>query len=520
MPFLRRFTGLQSINTLLQIEGVVIEEIIPTILRLLTGGFAVNIGEWLKGTYNVTTQIASDDDLSPFGKYLQVAAGENDIIPDNGNGFIAISGKPFRQLAIVRVDMRVGALTQVDVGTVDVELNNPTAADITVTMPAGTRIGTAAAVPTSAELFAVDQDTVFVVPALGSQIKTVNVFTVKKTGALVLAATGLFVESGFATAVGLTATSPVPTHTQLTHLTADTIVSRYTTALAATLGSTNPNASIVVTWAARTEDVAGQTDDIGIRRALVTNAATASANGRGRIPVVRPPVGTTKAVAIAAATIGVGALRDERQVYAYPHVTQFIPEAASTRTVGFDAAVVVLMNNLEPFENVGQTTSLLTWITAFEGGIGADNFVMADYIAFKAAGVCAARFDPDIGRWVAQSDATTDLTLTNLKRRRTADFIGDSLALIDAQFTKQLMTLDRRQSRATLWHEFFEGLLSKENPPAQKIAAFFIDERSGNTQVRLDKGIHTLKAQVKTLPSFDVLDIQIEVGEEVDVQTS
>ena len=78
-------------------------------------------------------------------------------------------------------------------------------------------------------------------------------------------------------------------------------------------------------------------------------------------------------------------------------------------------------------------------------------FVLGDYIAFRAAGIAAIRRSPEIAEFVFQSGVTSIdpvlfPQLRNIKRRRMADFIQDSMAAIALRFNKLPGTTERFDS--------------------------------------------------------------------------
>ena len=141
-----------------------------------------------------------------------------------------------------------------------------------------------------------------------------------------------------------------------------------------------------------------------------------------------------------------------------------------------------------------------------------------DYKQFRAKGICALRIDRTAGA-IFQSGITTSLTSgeKNIARRRMADFIEDSLALNLNGFSKQPLTNALKDSSVAEVDSFLNGLLSPNNPPAQRISGYLVDDVSGNTPELEAQGIFVILAKARTTPSADFILIQAHVGESVVV---
>lgn len=284
---------------------------------------------------------------------------------------------------------------------------------------------------------------------------------------------------------------------------------------------------INITWSARQSNAC--------RRGLRSNAITASANGLlGRIACIRPPLGTTKQLAVSLVSEpGPGAYRSDRVVYNYPGFSTFVPQigllglaggagftANGNVDVGADGFCASIMSQLAPEENPAQTTDFLSAVVGLESSPNAQGFGINDYIAFKAAGVCAARIDQGVAGFqsgVTCVDPITQLPLKNIARRRMADFIEDSMALSLKDFGKKLSTVRRRVAIVGEIKGFLAGLLSLQNPSSQRIAGYLVDAKSGNTPTTLAQGIYRVKISVRTLSSLDSIVLESLIGEQVDV---
>lgn len=302
----------------------------------------------------------------------------------------------------------------------------------------------------------------------------------------------------------------------------------YLTSIAAVNINEEPANDANILWAARTST--------NIRASLNTQANNHSANGTGCSAVVAPGLDTQSlAAAIAATDPGVGANRSERVDYCWPGVRTFVPEAAGISLSGADGTQVtdgtlddrwdgwmaVLLSNLNPELNPGQSASpvpaLLSPILAFQRG--APSLGLSEYIRLRASGVAAPKMDLSTG-FILQSGVTSSLVSgqTSIKRRRMADFIEDSLAQALNQFTKQLLTNALKDQITAETNAFLSDLLSPENPSAQRIAAYQVDPKSGNTPTLLGQGIFVLIVNVQLLPSADFIVLQASIGETVVIQ--
>jgi hypothetical protein len=141
-----------------------------------------------------------------------------------------------------------------------------------------------------------------------------------------------------------------------------------------------------------------------------------------------------------------------------------------------------------------------------------------EYISMRQNGIVGLRNDPDVG-FIWQSGITTSLTSgeKNMNRRRMADFLEDSMAKALSKFSKLPLTKDLEDSMLGECDSFLTGLLSVNNPPAQRIAGYGLDDKSGNTPDTEAKGIWVIIAKVRTLATADDILLQVQAGEGVDV---
>lgn len=312
-------------------------------------------------------------------------------------------------------------------------------------------------------------------------------------------------------------------------LTDSQIDAAYVNALTSTLDLNSVAAHVNIAYSARQSNT--------VRNAMRTNALTASANGcYGRMAIIRPPLGTTKQAAqLVNATPGVGAYRDQRVVYTWPQANTFVPIIGQVGTagglgftstgnvdVGADGFLASIMSQLPPEENPGQETPFTTAISSLETSANAQGLLITDYISLKNAGVCALRFDSGVAIFqsgVTSVDPNVYPSLTRISRRRMADYIQDSVALLAKSFGKRLSTYQRRKALASEIRSFMAQLLNSGNPNGgQRIGGYTVDDVTGNTPTTLAMGLFRIILNVQTLPSLDSIVIQTTIGEQVQVQ--
>lgn len=309
-----------------------------------------------------------------------------------------------------------------------------------------------------------------------------------------------------------------------------TIDALYQAALDATVSNLSPVSDINIIWCARTSST--------IRTALKTNALNASAGGVGRMAIIRPELDVqTTTAATSGSSPGVGAVRDERVIYAWPGTVQSVPEAVNFRLrtadglttvdglldTGMDAYIASILSLLPPERNPGQAAPPIPEAMAGVLGIqrGVTQLELADYIALRSNGIAALRIDKTAGP-IIQSGITTSLTSgqKNISRRRMADFIEDSLAQRLVQLSKLPNSQANRDNVTAEAQTFIDELVSIDNPSQARLAEGSVDDVSGNTPAGLAAGIFVLLVRGKTLGSMDFIVVQAEIGANVLVVKS
>ena len=321
--------------------------------------------------------------------------------------------------------------------------------------------------------------------------------------------------------------------TQADNVTGTGLDTKYETALESLLSESSPARDVSIVYSAR--------HDLAIATALKNHVVDASADGIGRVAVISPPLGATADTVseVTAGTYpGVGGQRDERVIYTWPSCSTKISEAVGTSiptASGVSVTTGIIDSSMAPFvasvlsllppeRNPGQGVAPAT--TALAGALGFSSdlttpLTINSYKSLRTSGICGLRFDRTQGA-VLQSGVTTSLTAgqKNINRRRMADFLQDSISQRLNAFSKLPLTQQLKDGMVSEVTAFLSGLLSENNPSAQRISAFSVDDKSGNTPDLEAKGIYVLVVKVKTLATADFIVLQTEVGEGVTVTSN
>lgn len=310
----------------------------------------------------------------------------------------------------------------------------------------------------------------------------------------------------------MSVTNPIALTAALTEVQMDVA---YQAAFDATLDPTKMTREANYSLSARRSDT--------IDRYGTENAERASSIGFfGRKYISRAPIGFTPAQARA----DVALHRSDRRFYTYPGWQTNISEIAQRGVaggagftedgnivVGGDGPLAMLHCLLNPEENIGQATGLIE--SFFDTEDVGSILQVEDYIAFKAAGICAPYRDPTDGS-VYSEEVTSSLTpgLVTQKRRAMADYIQDSLARLLGPYVKKLATLARRDGARSVIDSFLGLLLSEDNESLQRIAAFLVSE-AAQTPDLTALGIFIWQIKVRQLSSMDAITLDTEIGEGV-----
>ena len=304
----------------------------------------------------------------------------------------------------------------------------------------------------------------------------------------------------------------------------------YQLAFDATIDDKSPMSDINIIWSSRTSST--------LRSYAQANADSAAGRQAGRMAIINPEL-TVQVLntVIGAASPGVGAVRAERTIYTWPGAQTFILEANNFRirtadgnsntigTVDLPASswLASIMSILPPERNPGQSADpvgkIMSSVSAYQ--TGTPKLGLNEYLAIKSQGICALRHDKDEG-FLFQSGITTSLTSgqTNINRRRMADFIEDNQAAILQKWSKLPQTTANKDAALGEVAAFLEDLLSPNNPAAQRINAYSVDDKSGNTPALAAANIWVLISKVQLTPLMNFIVVQSEVGEGVVISNT
>lgn len=300
----------------------------------------------------------------------------------------------------------------------------------------------------------------------------------------------------------------------------------YGTALTALAQNKSPMRDVQVVFSARkSETIAGL---------LKQHVLDASSLGKGRSAVISPEL---TRISLNSAYLGtswpsVGAVRDERVIYAWPGVRAYVPEMLGvTCEVGdgtnvtngvidetFDGVVAMLLGNLPPGNNPGQgadpVPSLMEPFIDFQRAATDISFSVTDYGTMKDQGIAAPIFDEESGTQL-QSGITSSITAgrTTIARRAMEDSIQDEMASICKKFNKLPMTPAWKSNLKTAANNYLALRADKAPDPAKRdIDWFKVDVVAGNTAARNAAGIYMLIVTAKTYASADAIVIKTNVG--------
>jgi hypothetical protein len=305
----------------------------------------------------------------------------------------------------------------------------------------------------------------------------------------------------------------------------------YTSALNSLLADKKPAKEVNLVWTSRKSST--------IRTSLLAMLGLKSEYGLGTRGFISPALDQVSLNTVCGdADPGVGAHRNERLVYNWPGFQSFVPEAVGFNIGTADGGVtadgilddtadgwaVVLSSNLPPENNPGQLAdpvpALMAPVLGFQRGALPDLGIQ-EYIRLKASGIMAGRNDEDAG-FIFQSGVTTSLLSgqTTINRRAMADFLEDSGAKAISRFSKLPITDQWKGDILAMLDSFLSDLLSTNNPAAQRITEFSLDDKSGNTSSLEAQGIFVVIGRVRTLATGDYIVFQVQAGPGVNIATA
>jgi hypothetical protein len=313
----------------------------------------------------------------------------------------------------------------------------------------------------------------------------------------------------------------------ITRLSANQLDARYKEAFDKTLDTTSDAALCSIILAARhSANIGGWLRD---------NANEASENGcNGRTAIFSPPVGTTKAQALASTALGVGNVgRDDRLIYCFPGVRVLSEEILEVGTAGgigftangvieqtFDSWYAFIRTKIRQEQSAGEVPStnqvgklaIVSLETAFESTLGGAGLVEDDYKQFRANGIVAP--NRTVNGYLVQSDVTSVLRAVEkarapANRRFLSDYVADELYNISVLYKDKLAfpgTIKALQRRC---QSFLNGLANPANP---RILAGSV--MLDSTKEQLEAGFVILYPKVKQAPNIQAILFKLQVGSE------
>jgi len=321
---------------------------------------------------------------------------------------------------------------------------------------------------------------------------------------------------------GLVYTAAVQAPNAVAHSSIDAL---YSLALDALVSDQAPASEVNIVHAARTSS--------SIRSKLKSSVLSFVGQGVGRCAIVWPELNVIDpSTVLGTASPGVGATRDERVFYCWPHIQLEITEAVNTPVQGadgfdYDDGIVDMpaagkllsgLSLLAPERNPGQPSDPMKTVMADIKGFarGTPTLAMSHYIQMKAKGVVGVRNDR-VNGFIFQSGVTSSLTSgrLNINRRRMADYIQDSVGEALAPWAKEPMSEKFKAGTTQLVENFLAQLLSKDNTAMQRITGYEVDVVTGNNAELEAAGIWVIIGRVRTTPTADAIVFSTEIGEGV-----
>lgn len=302
--------------------------------------------------------------------------------------------------------------------------------------------------------------------------------------------------------------------------------SRYSAAIDRTKPSDYPMIDIDTIFSARRGETAA-----AIRTPLVNNAIDSSSESRGRVALVDGPrIGSATGdvadiSAYKTAVLSTVPLespgRQDRKIVCGPAHKVYSVDLGRNVVVHASGTMGATLSNFPAYKNPGAPNKFIQNIVELDDPFIAAPFVKQDFINFKAKGVAMLRNDRSVG-WQFQSGVTSVdpviyQNLAPIKRRRMADFLQDTMAMIAAKFEKEPATQDRIDQFVGEIRGFLDLQAFPPNDADKSIEDYLVDEKSGNTPQLVALGLFTLIVKCRLLASLDTIIFQTQIGETVEV---
>lgn len=260
-----------------------------------------------------------------------------------------------------------------------------------------------------------------------------------------------------------------------------------------------------------------------------SHVAVQKQHGVGRMWLVSPNLDMLSlATAIGDAAPGAGANRSRENIYNWPGIQTFIPEAVGFQIKGADGLTYktgildtpsaswdsAILSQLATHRNPAQHSDPVKTImsSALKIQRGVTGLGIGQYTQMKAKGVMG----PILERsgMVFQSGVTRSTTNgeREIYTRRFSFEVQDAVTVFLDPFTKEVMTESLKDQIVGAFHDYFDAKLSQQNPSAAVIRAYLVDPTGGNTQQLEDAGIFVVIYKVEMLPIANTIVQQASVG--------
>lgn len=271
-----------------------------------------------------------------------------------------------------------------------------------------------------------------------------------------------------------------------------TLDTEYTNAINSFRGDALPQREVNLLTSARMTNA--------IRTALDQFAQVRKANGIGLVVVTAPEINQVSLGTVTGdAAPGVGATRDEETIYSWPGCQVQIPDAVGTAIkvatgvtttdglldTSFAPFAVSLLSGIDPERSIAQVADPVAQILASVAGTqrGLPFLGIDEYTLMRSRGIAGLRISPTTKKPEVESEVTSSLDPAKkyIHRRRMSFYIQDTLALALAPY-KDLPVNEQFRADVLIVHvHFFEDLLQPNQPERARIAAYALDDVSGNT---------------------------------------
>lgn len=236
-----------------------------------------------------------------------------------------------------------------------------------------------------------------------------------------------------------------------------------------------------------------------------------AADSSDRIFLIGPDSHTTS---VASAISDVDSYRSDRLVYCYNHAYTLDPITGAEVLTRPESWMATVLANTDVDIHPGEedTKRFLAGITR----LYQPSLTRADYVALRADGIAAMEID--LGSPVFVSGVVTLLTpgLTEIARRRMADFLQLSAAYTLRFHVKKKNTEARRTAIAAT----LKGWLSGLKRQGRVVEDFEIDMDILNSPTDRDNGIQRILMRVDLVPHMLSVVLQTEIGTGVTIATN